>query len=716
MQQVTETISQHVTTSSKLLKRFLFSQYFSDGVRITLGILLPSVIAYNLGHISEGIAISLGALCVSIPDNPGPFEHRRNAMLITMALIFSMAILTALLAKYTFILAVFIGISCFVMGMLHVFGARAAAVGVSVLVVLILGIDQQVTALQALIYAGLVTAGGAWYFVLSISNQKLLPYRAAQQLLGECTLAIADFIRLKGGFYNTTTPVQEQYQKIIKQQALVNELLEHVREILFKTRKIMVDTSPAGRELLISFLDLVDLYEQSMATHYDYEQIRNTYKNSTILPYFEQLILQVGDELEQLGNAIHNNQKSNPIHHFIPKLNVLKNKVDELEANGQNTLVLKRILVNLRNIALRLERIYTYKISTENISKQRSDELYKFVQPQHIDWAMFKAHITPKSNHFRHAMRMAIICVLAFVFARTVYQAQYSYWILLTILVILKPGFSLTKKRNYERVIGTIAGGIIGLMILKYFPGVNARMIFLTTLMLLAFSFMRVNYVVSVLFMTPYVLIVFSFTGNDNGLSVAWERIVDTLIGATLAFGASYFIFPSWESYQLKSITTDVIQANIDYLKSIFERTNDPLSQSRYKLARKEVYIKSSNLTTAFQRMLSEPKSKQQHTDWLYELTIINNQLISYFATLSYQHKNDDELNDEQKRWIRSVYQLLFDALQKLNETKEKTEIQFTKGTQTSNIGTDFLVIIHQTATDFLKNIPNASTFATHEH
>lgn len=716
MQQVTDTITTHVQQSSKLLKRFLFSQYFSDGFRITLGILLPSVIAYNLGHINEGIAISLGALCVSIPDTPGPFEHRRNAMLATLALIFGMALVTALLAKVTWLLALFIGISCFVMGMLHVFGARAASVGVSGLVVMILGIDQQVTPLQAIGYAALVSLGGGWYFVLSLFNQKLLPYRAAQQLLGECTLAIAEFIRLKAGFYNVDIDVKEQYEKIIKQQALVNELQEHVREILFKTRKIMTDTSQSGRELLLTFLDLVDLYEQSMATHYNYEHIRTTYKEANILPYFEQVILQVADELEQIGNNIHNQEAGKPIHHFIPKLNVIKNHADELEKQGYQTLVLKRILINLRNISARLEHIYNHKGSSETISQQRSNELSKFVQPQHIDWSLFKLHLTLTSNHFRHAMRMAIICMVAFVFARTIYQAQYSYWILLSILVILKPGFSLTKKRNYERVFGTIVGGIVGLLILKYFPGVNPRMGFLTVLMLLAFSFMRVNYVMSVLFMTPYVLIVFSFTGNDNGLSVAWERIVDTIIGAILALGASYFIFPSWESYQLKGITADVIKANMDYLKSIFERTSSTVSQSKYKLARKEVYIKSSNLTTAFQRMLSEPKSKQQHSEWLYELTIINNQLISYFATLSYQHKGDDELSDEQKRWLRSVYHTLYDALIKLNESGERQELHFTKGTQPSLIGVEFLQMIHQTTTDLLKRIPTADQFNIHEH
>ncbi len=708
---VTANIQQQVATSSKILKRFLYSQYFADGLRITLGILLPSIIAYNYGHINEGIAASLGALCVSIPDTPGPYQHRRNAMLITLAFIFSMALLTALLAQYTLLLAIFIGVSCFAFSMLHVFGARAASMGVAALAVMILGIDQNISLTQACIYALLVAGGGFWYFLLSLSNQKLLPYRAAEQLLGECTFAIAEFIKLKAGFYSAEQNIETQYNKIIAQQALVNEFQEHVREILFKTRKIMGDSSLNGRILLLTFIDLVDLYEQSMATHYNYSEIRDKFSHTGVLQYFEQVITQMAEELEHLGNNLHNHEQKKPIHHFTPKLNLVKARVDDLEQQGMNTMVLKKILINLRNISNRLEHIYNYKNTTDLLPEHRKKELTKFVQPQLINWPIFAAHLNFKSNHFRHALRLAIICVAAFVFARTVYQTQYSYWILLSILVILKPGFSYTKKRNYERVIGTIIGGLIGLVILKYFPGVNARLAFLSVLMLLAFSFIRVNYVISVLFMTPYVLIVFSFTGNDSGLSVAWERILDTIIGAGLALGASYFIFPSWESYQLKTICTDLVKANLNYLKFILERDETPASQSNYRLARKQLFVNTSNLSTAFQRMLSEPKSKQGNGTWVLQFSILNNQLSSYFATLSYQLKAGESLTEEQKRAVRSIYNSLVEALDKNESAQLKHDITFANGHPNNTINMEFLVMVHQTATDLKKHLLNAPNF-----
>jgi len=181
-----------------------------------------------------------------------------------------------------------------------------------------------------------------------------------------------------------------------------------------------------------------------------------------------------------------------------------------LEAKNIQVLVLKRILVHIRNITLRLERIYQYQTNTaEKLSPERAHELNKFVTASDISFNLFKANLTFSSVYFRHAIRVALVCLAAFLFVHYFYEHPYSYWILLTVLVILKPGYSLTKQRNVARLIGTVVGALLGLAILSLFPDSQTRFILLTLFMLLAFSFVRVNYVVSVLFS-----ILFSQHGN----------------------------------------------------------------------------------------------------------------------------------------------------------------------------------------------------------
>jgi uncharacterized membrane protein (TIGR01666 family) len=694
-----------IEKTPKLLKQFLFSQYFSDGFRITLGVLLPSLICYHYGFTQQGIAISLGALCVSIPDNPGPIDHRRNAMLITLVLSIIMAILTGIFAHYPWILAGFIFTSCFVFSMLNVFGTRAASVGVSVLIILILGIDTKLPFIDTLKYAGLISAGGTWYFLLSIGNQSLRPYRPAEQTLGECVMDVATFIRIKAQFYDPGVDLNKNYGDLLDQQVVVNQHQENVRDILFRTRKLLMDSSPTGRRLLLTFVDLIDLYEQTNATYYKYNELHEQYGKTDILPYFHQIIVQLAEELEHIGEGLHNHESTTAIHDFRPRLALIKSKIDALGDSSINTLMLKRILVNLKNIATRIHRIYDYERAQTSLPESRSKELPRFVSRQFIDWNLFRENLTFSSSHFRHAARVSIVCMLAYVFTLTVSEGPHSYWILLTIIVILKPGFSLTKQRNIERVIGTVAGGLIGIAVLFFFEADTTRFAFLVLFMLLSYSFIRLKYVVSVLFMTPYILIVFSFTTNYNDAVVTWERIIDTLIGAGAAFAASYFVFPSWESYQLKTSIVDMLAANVHYLQKVIERDSQhEESQSGYRLARKDLYVNTAHLTTAFQRMLSEPKSKQKQADTVYRFGVLNHQLSSYLATLSYQMTEQETLSSGQFKELRSTWFVLKDCYEKIAGKPLSQEIFVQKtGIENEWISPDFLADFHQTALDMRK-------------
>src|SRR4029078_6731217 len=166
-----------------------------------------------------------------------------------------------------------------------------------------------------------------------------------------------------------------------------------------------------------------------------------------------------------------------------------------------------------------------------------------------------------ESSVFRHALRVMIGCIVGYMIVHIFTYGHHSYWILLTIAFILKPAFSLTKQRNIERIIGTIAGGAIGVIILIFIPNKNVQFAFLVFFMIGNYSFMRINYLAMVIFVTPFVLILFNFLGVPF-IDVAKERILDTVIGCAIAFSAGYFLFPTWESQGLKTYVTDILKSN----------------------------------------------------------------------------------------------------------------------------------------------------------
>jgi len=207
----------------------------------------------------------------------------------------------------------------------------------------------------------------------------------------------------------------------------------------------------------------------------------------------------------------------------------------------------------------------------------------------------------------------------------------------------------------------------LGILTLYLVKDSTALFIILTVCMVGAYSFQRVNYVVSVFLMTPYVLILFRFLGIGN---VVEERILDTAIGSAAAFISSYFIFPTWEFDQIRQNLSDVLVANINYLLKVAETLSGKnINTTEYKLARKDIYVKSANLSAAFERMTSEPKKRQQHLKELHKFVVLNHILTSYIGTVASTllNKPVDHVHPENVKLIKRAINILNETVKKVH-------------------------------------------------
>jgi len=637
---------------------FLLSTYFADGLRITFGVLCPSLIMAQFGMLQYGMTLSLGALCISVVDAPGPITHRRNAMLITTGLIVIISILVGITNKNIYVTGTLLVVCSFVFSMLFLYGARAAAIGTSVLLIMVLSIDDIRPWKEVIWYAVLILFGSIWYTLLSYFIYRIRPYRLVQQLLSDSIYEVSVFLRAKAKFYHEGVDYEKNYAELLQLQVVVIEKQDEVREVLFKTREIVRESTPEGRFLLLVFIDMVDLFEQIMSTYYNYKQLHQQFDEVGILIHYENVIHKIADSLEDISFSLKTGGIPRLSSGLVEDIEKLKAEILSLESNkidhDYNTLgliALKNIEVNIENILARVKTITSYFNEKEKKNLKKNDiDVDKFVTRQSFDIKLFRENLTFSSSTFRHSLRVAIVMFIGFVVAKSL-DFAHSYWILLTILVISKPGYTLTKQRNYQRLIGTIVGAFIGMGILVYVKDKDALFAILLVCMIGSYSFQRKNYVVSVLFMTPYILVLFDFLGMGS-LSIARERIYDTLIGSGIAVLASYSLFPNWEHEKLKEAMVDIIKANMNYFEQVtlfyFEQNHN---LTRYKLARKEVYVNTANLASLFQRMFSEPKSKQLYIKELHQFTVLNHLLSSYMATLSlfyrehdYVHTNFEEL------------------------------------------------------------------------
>jgi uncharacterized membrane protein (TIGR01666 family) len=615
------------------IQQFIYGQAFADGLKATLAILVPALTGLYTQHLADGLTVALGAMCASLTDAPGPLRHKRNGILIATALAFVMAIITALVQSSFPMMLLTIAASTFFLSMFTVYGNRATAIGNTTILILILTMDKPIAPGTILLHAGLIAAGGLFYFFVSFFFYTIQPYKIAQRALGECLMEVANYLQVKASFYNTHTSLEEDYKKLISQQVVVHEKQDVVREIFFKTRKIVEESTDESRRLVYVFVQTVDLFEDITASYYHYASLRRQFADSGGLQLIYQSLTRIVNELHSIALSIQSGLPFRPAFDYDAEIKELKAGIDALNTE-ESPLILKRIVVNIRNLLTDVRNITSYFDKEQTLEKSGVDHSH-FVTRQPLHPRILWNNLNLQSAVFRHSLRVCVACVAGYLISRFFPYGQHGYWILLTIAFILKPAFSLTKQRNIERIIGTAIGGVVGFLLLLLIPSSTALFVLMVLFMIGAYSTMRINYLAMVLCITPYVIILFSFLGTGTR-EVIQERMLDTLIGCGIAFPISYLLFPKWESEQIKVFMSEVLRANALYLKEIMRGlAGQPIELLAYKLARKNVYLHSANLSAAFQRMLSEPKSKQASVSSVQEFVVLNHLFFSNVAALA---------------------------------------------------------------------------------
>ncbi len=659
---------------TKELRYFLFSQYLADGIRIAVEIVLPAVVFAWLGRLEIGITISLGALAVGISDGPGPVEHKKNGMLYCNIIVFLMALLTGFLNHSVFLTALLVLFSSFFFTMFTVFGNRATTIGTAALLIMVLRISNILPASAVVLSGLLILSGGIWYMLVAMLFYKLTPYRPAQRALGDCIRETAAFLTIKSDLFLPSTNLDEAYDKLVHQQVAVSQKQDETRELLFKNRALLKESTHSGRKLVVTFVEVVDLYEQITANWYDYNLLRIKFLDTGILEKIAVCAKSISNELDNIGYAIQSNSDYTKQRNLFEELQNLKTNIDAIGNAGINNFLLKKVLINLRKLVRQTDEMLIY-FSTERASKKQlrsAGEYSRFVSHQPISARIFRDNLTMKSSVFRHALRMTIACMLGFTISKLLSYGHHSYWILMTIIIILKPGFSLTRQRNYERFTGTLAGGIIGLLVIAFVRDPVALFIIMFIFMIATYTFVRLRYLVMVICMTPYILIFFNFLGLGI-FDLASERLLDTAIASVIAFLSSYYLFPYWESKQLPAHMAANLKANLEYLQKLGNIICGNSSASlEYKLVRKEVIVSTANLAAAFHRMLSEPKNKQLHSSKIYEFVVLNHVLSSNIAAVADYVSANEKINAEGLyQPVRRSMDILKKSLHELDKSAE---------------------------------------------
>jgi uncharacterized membrane protein YccC len=657
------------------IQRFTTSQYWNSGVRITAGVFVPMLLMAYWGWLAEGIPFLLGALFVGITDSPGPIHHRRNGMLIASLVNAATVLFTFVVRENQFILFAGLILISFLYSFISIFGSRAGAIGTLAFVVMLLNISPDESDLDTFSTALLFGGGGFWYTIFSVTLYRLQPYRIVQQAIGEYVMVIAEYLRARGALFKGIEEMDAAYSRIMTSQVTVINMQNQVRELLFKTRQFVGDPSPKSRGLMMMYLEASELFEETMQSYQDYRSLHVSLGDTEIIRKIYGMITRIVAELEYVGLAIQSGLEVKTTVDMHIQFDEIKNllnaaKTDNAVNNHKLLESLDATLENLQRILNRINKLALYS-RLEEPHRAVTVETAEVSNDPSFTIDLIRENLSLQSNAFRYALRIATAVAAAYLVS-IVFALSHSYWIMLTVVTILKPVYHLTKKRNFERVIGTMAGIIIGSLIIWFVESNTILFLLMVLTMLLAYSFLRIYYMAFVVCLTTYLIITFHFLDPEQFRFLIGERLVDTLIGAVIAAIAARFIFPVWQGMNIRSAMEKVIDSNIRFFRCALESTKENVNKNLYATAKKDAIIALTNVSDIFQQILSEPGSDKSNA-LMHQFVIASHALTNRISAMSptslKREKDNNVMADEVVAVLNEAKELVTDPL-RIHERK----------------------------------------------
>ena len=626
----------------KQLELFLKSSNFDRGIRLGVAIAVPFALLYFLGYFEYAPAVVVGAVLNTPGDILGSIKRKINAILISIGL--TMIITAILLFSKPFLplLILVLTVISFVVSLISVYGFRASLVSFSGLLAMVIAFAiQKETTQDILIHVALMGIGGLWYLLVSFIFQKLTPKKDQNQLLSDTLLFIGEYLKLRAKLLTKKTKRDELLKQTFVLQNKINEKHETLREALLTARKRSGRSRYEEKQLLI-FVSSIRIFELIEAKYLDYKMIDGIFgKRKEFLKASKKLNKIMGNHLILLSELLIQNDK-------IPNKEILLkalSKADESITNyietvklpeaREGALVLKNLYDYQEQLLQEIRAIRRVMANVQDASKvslKRQDSS-QFLTLQEYRLNVLTQNLSLDSTIFRHSLRLTIAIVFGYLLG-FLFDIQNTYWILLTIIVIMRPSYGLTKERSKDRIIGTLIGAFIAVGIVFITQNLVVYSILAFISLILAFSLIQQNYKSAAALITISIIFLYSLM-NPNAFEVIQYRVIDTIIGALIAVIANYLILPSWEANNLKKILLNALKMNKKYLLVTQALYQDPaMHKLSYNLVRKDAFLAISNLNASFQRLTQDPKSKQKEFELIYETVTLNQTMISAIASI----------------------------------------------------------------------------------
>ncbi len=565
------------------------------GFRNALGIVLPLAVAVDLGYPGSGLVAATGALNVAAADGEDSYRKRGARMLASSVIGAAAVLIGALTARNDLAAACGGVLWAFAAGLVVCLGTAAADIGMMSLVVFVIYSAQSMTPAHAA-WSGLIAlAAGLLQTALSIA---LWPFRGAQperRVIGDFYKELARVATVPPDPYGAPLASQHSTQA----QAALSSLsgdhrveAERLFALVSQGERLRLSLFALGRALV---------------------RVRREEGGETAAAVIEPFLERASNLLSAIGRSLQGEPLSDAASALLQELedpaNVLRlaqQRSEQLASQPH----LSDARLQMDALAGQLRAALELSASSTPAG-EGAFEAREARTPWHLQltgWiATLRANLSLDSSACRHAIRLAICIAIGDLIIRS-FSLPRSYWLNMTVALVLKPDFGSTFSRGVLRLAGTYAGLMLATILFHFTsPTAAAHVIWIGILAFTMRSTGRANYGVLVTALSALIVFLFSLNGVAPHDVIA-SRALNTTIGGALAL-AIYWIWPTRERTLAPQAMSGMLDAYRLYFQavsraSIEGRAADPheLDQLRVKgrLAR-------SNLETSVDRLGAEP-------------------------------------------------------------------------------------------------------------
>ncbi len=401
-------------------------------------------------------------------DLPSPVSHKFNEMLASVLLCGAVTLVVALATPFPRVMPFVLVFVTFMAGMMTVYGNKTLPLQFSALFVMTLTINEDFVVRRALEHTALFILGAVAYLAYAMLVSWVTERRTKQQILAESLYEMASYLEVKAGFYDAGNDYEAQFNQLVRQQIIVAERQQAARDLVLRGNR-----TPHDGLLVQVHLRMLDLYEYILSTNTDYPLLRRTFGSTPVLDHLRGLVVLMCDDVEEIAYEVTRGRPSYAAVDYREGLRAVEAEIAQLRhhhiAPAAMT-ALAETLDMIRGAITLIGQLHeASRTPVEPAKVLPGADMTPFLTRQKYELGVLRDNLKWRSPAFRFALRISMAVALGLWIADHLPYASHGYWILLTIIVILKPNFSMTKQRYNDRVIGTFIGCIISVGILKVF-------------------------------------------------------------------------------------------------------------------------------------------------------------------------------------------------------------------------------------------------------